>query len=125
MISDSGGFPTSRSLYVSKKLCFRRRLVFERSDGDREMSCDEASSAAKDARKPGRDSSFEETRIKSGVDNDRCASAREIQASRQASHSSGTRWFLHVVSGKGTMGGGADTAESLEAIAGNIKGIRN
>jgi hypothetical protein len=64
-----------------------------------------ATSAMKETRKEARDSSFEERRAKSSADNDIWASAREIHASRQASHSSGTRWCLHAAVGKRAIGG--------------------
>ena len=44
-------------------------------------------------------------RMKSIFPRDRWASASKIQASRQASHSTGTICSLHAASGKGAIGG--------------------
>jgi hypothetical protein len=54
--------------------------------------------------------------MKSVLDRDRCAPASAIHASRQASHSSGTIWFLHAASGKGTKDGRAVLAAMFAEI---------
>jgi len=58
-------------------------------------------------RKCGRESSLTDIRRKSGAVKDKCALEILIQASRQASHSAGIRWFLQAASGKGAKGGRA------------------